>query len=629
MDFFAAQELARRNSRMMVVWFALAVVGVIASIYFAAVFAFGLGGSGDYYQPSAIRLWNPELLVSTAVVVGGFILLGSLFKIMSLARGGGAAVATELGGRMVPRASTDPLERRLVNVVDEMAIAAGIPSPPVFILDAEQGINAFAAGSRPTEGIVAVTRGALEQLTRDELQGVIGHEFSHILNGDMRLNLRLMGVLHGILLLTLAGRVMLRGSRGSDKGGAAMLAMGLVLIVIGSVGVLFGKLIKAGVSRQREYLADAAAVQFTRNPAGIAGALAKIAGIGSNIQHPRAEEASHMFFGSGARMASLLATHPPIDERIRRISADFDPARIKRPSPRAAPTGSSPADGTPGAAAGFDRLTVSGFAASVGDFAPAHVAHTHDLIANLPPALLDAAHQPGRAAGILFALLLVQDPALQQRQLDRIEGDFGSALRDETRAHAVWLVDAGPQYRLPLMDLALPAVSELATPARNRILATSDALIEVSERIGLFAYVLRRLLRDALTRGGAARPSMISPSTLKTDCASLLALMARAGHGESDKAREAFLAAVRVAPFDAPWEMPDTHDLGAVTLDRILSHLAACKPAFRKKLLEACATAVLHDGIVKVEEAELLRAVSKALDCPVPPLLRYANHSHG
>lgn len=622
MDFFAAQDLARRNSRRLVGWFVLAVIGVIGSVYLAAIVIFGLGTTEGSYDTAAIELWNPEVLITTALAVGGFILLGSLFKIFNLARGGGAAVAAELGGRLVPRASTDPLERRLINVVDEMAIAAGIPSPPVYVLDAEHGINAFAAGARPSEGVVAVTRGSLEQLSRDELQGVIGHEFSHILNGDMGLNLRLIGVLHGILLLTLAGRVLLRSARGSDKGGAPLLAMGLVLIVIGSVGVLFGKLIKAGVSRQREYLADAAAIQFTRNPTGLVGALKKIGGIGSNIQHPRAEEASHMLFSTGAKMASLFATHPPLETRIKRIDADFDPSMMQAATPRAGPSSTNRA---PPAVATFDNLTVSGFSASVGDFAPAHVAHTHTLIEALPASLIDAIHQPGGAAAVLFALLLSEQEVHRANQLERVEADFGRSTREASHAHAEWLWQAGPRYRLPVTDLSLPALKELSAPARQQILSTIDALIESDDRTSLFEYVLRRLVHDGLADRGAIRPAMVSLSSLKSDSAALLALLARAGHGDADDTRAAFTAATLVAPLDPPWEMPDTRKLGTKALDRILGHLAACKPAFRKKMVEACATVVLHDGKVTVAEAELLRAVSKALDCPVPPLLRYAN----
>src|SRR5690606_28971990 len=248
-------------------------------------------------------------------------------------RQGGSVVAGLLGGLPVNPATDDPDERRLVNVVEEMAIASGVPVPAIYVLPGEESINAFAAGYGVHDAAVAVTRGALKHLTRDELQGVIAHEFSHILNGDMRLNIRLIGLLHGLLLLALIGRVLLRSggrSRGrrKEKGGSVQVALiGLGLVLLGYIGVFFGKLIKAAASRQREYLADAAAVQFTRNPEGIAGALKKIGalGAGSRIVHPRAEELSHLYFASGLRssFAGLFATHPPLVERIRRIDPSF------------------------------------------------------------------------------------------------------------------------------------------------------------------------------------------------------------------------------------------------------------------------------------------------------------------
>ena len=318
MDFFGEQDAARRNSRWLVVLVVLAVATIVVSLYGVLI---GIISYSDTSRMAApVALWQPDLFLLVGGVVSTVILLSSLFKVVQLSSGGGAKVAESLGGRLVSRSADDRLERRLLNVVDEMAIASGIPAPKVYVLDDEHGINAFAAGTSTSDAVVAVTRGTLEQLNRDELQGVVGHEFSHIFNGDMRLNIRLMGVLHGILMLALIGRVMLRGgSRGhrvssssNKKGGGGIVLFALALFVIGYIGVFFGRLIKAAVSRQREFLADASAVQFTRNPAGIAGALKKIAGIDSTqIQHPDAESASHMFFGNGINnFLPLLATPP-------------------------------------------------------------------------------------------------------------------------------------------------------------------------------------------------------------------------------------------------------------------------------------------------------------------------------
>ena len=301
MDFFASQDVARRKTSLLLLYFSLAVFFIIVAIYLAFTFLFiyQQGGTGQF-DPN--RFWNPDLFVG--VVIGTVIVVGcgSLYKI-SVLRSGGARVAEMLGGRLIPAGSKDFLQKRLLNIVEEMAIASGVPVPPVYLLESEKGINAFAAGFTKDDAVIGITRGALETLDRNELQGVVAHEFSHILNGDMWLDLKLVGFLHGILLIALIGRSILRGSsrsRNSKNSGGAVL-FGLVLLILGYLGVLFGRLIKSSVSRQREYLADASAVQFTRNPGGLAGALKKIGGLasGSLIEHNKAEEISHMFFSNG------------------------------------------------------------------------------------------------------------------------------------------------------------------------------------------------------------------------------------------------------------------------------------------------------------------------------------------
>ncbi len=629
MDFFAAQDHARRTSRQLVGWFAAAVVAIVLVIYLALAFALGLGESRPPGAPPP-SLWQPDLFLTTAALVGGFILLGSLYKIIALDRGGGAAVAKALGGRLVARDSHDPLERRLINVVDEMAIAAGLPAPPVYLLDAEQGINAFAAGSGTTEAVVAVTHGALEALSRDELQGVIAHEFSHILNGDMRLNLRLMGVLHGILLLTLIGRILLRGARGSDKGAAPLVLMGLVLVVVGYIGVLFGNIIKAAVSRQREYLADAAAVQFTRNPSGIAGALLRIAGYGSEIRHPRAEEASHMFFGSGLALSRLFATHPPIEERIRRIDPTFKPDRIPPAAPLSDPTevddSAGMADGTPVAGlAGLadpQRLSAEGLAATAGTVLPAHMNYARDLLAALPPALHEAAHRPGDAQALIFALLLSADAGIAHKQLDQVRAAHGPALAERSAALRAAVVTAGAALRLPLLDLALPTLKELSLEARRALLATADALVRADGRLSLFEYALQHLLRVALQgrRSGPRVAALATPGRLKDDCGVLFSLLARVGHRTEFDVEAAFSRAAGLGPLDGPYCLLSAADLGPARIDAALERLAVSSPPFRKRLLEACAAAVLHDGQVAPQEYELLRTIGEALDCPLPPL---------
>ena len=328
--FFENQEAARRNTARLVFLFALAVVAINGMLYALAVALTGVEHD-PYTGQSGVVLqwWQPELLATVSLATLVIVAAGSLYKIAQL-RGGGAVVAESLGGTLVAADTGDPDERKLLNVVEEMAVASGTPTPPVYLLRDEQGINAFAAGFSPGDAVVGVTRGCVQQLSRDELQGVIAHEFSHVLSGDMRLNIRLMGVIHGILIIGIIGYFLMRssmfagrGRRSRDNSGMAMLAAGVGLMIIGFLGTFFGNLIKASVSRQREFLADASAVQFTRNPEGIAGALKKIGGYegGSILESPNAPESSHLFFSKGLRggLQMLFSTHPPLDARIRRL----------------------------------------------------------------------------------------------------------------------------------------------------------------------------------------------------------------------------------------------------------------------------------------------------------------------
>jgi Zn-dependent protease with chaperone function len=273
MDFFKEQDKSRTKTTQLIGLFILAVLAVVLAVYAIAVFIiFFHGARQPGFNPAEFHWVQPHLgfwVVSVTLLV---IFIGSITKIIGLAKGG-SSVAENLGGRLVNASTTDPDERKLINIVEEMSIASGIPAPQIYILDREKGINAFAAGYAPNDAIVAVTRNCLKLLNRDELQGVIAHEFSHILNGDMRLNIRLIGFLSGIMVLANIGYLILRSRSGSKKSGAQIVLIGIGLLVIGFVGQLFGRIIQAAVSRQREYFADASSVQFTRNPGGISGAL--------------------------------------------------------------------------------------------------------------------------------------------------------------------------------------------------------------------------------------------------------------------------------------------------------------------------------------------------------------------
>lgn len=622
MDFFRAQDQARRNTQWLVLLFLLAVAGIIVAIYLVASMVSGPPG-GHEGTPGAVRLhWDPELFAMVALGTLVLISGGSLFKVLQLTRGGGAVVAESLGGRAITRGTDDLLERRLLNVVDEMAIASGVTVPQVYVLDDEPGINAFAAGTEPNAAVVAVTRGCLEQLSRDELQGVVAHEFSHILNGDMRLNLRLLGILHGILLIALIGRIMLRASssrrssRSKNSGGIVLI--GLALLVVGYVGVFFGKLIKAAVSRQREFLADAAAVQFTRNPLGIAGALQKIGGMDATLmQTARAEEASHMFFGQGVRsFFNLLATHPPIEERIARI----DPAFRAQASLRAAEAGFVAHEGAMGFA-GTTRVEPEQVRASVGNLDGRHLAYAHRLLEQLPELIRADLHDPNLAGSVVYAVLVAHEADAEAR-LVLVLGDGASPTTARAVGHLPWLREAGQAFWLPLVELGLPALRELPEEERRSLLANVDDLVRADGRLSLFEFALIAVLRHGLeARRGGGRPSSGDLHAIRQSISQLLSLLAHAGHGDAQKAQAAFDEAAARAPLDGEWTLLARSELTTGSLEQALDYLAGLKYGFKGRLIEACVAAIASDGQVSVTEAELLRAIGARLDCPVPPLM--------
>ncbi len=629
MNYFEQQARAKRNSGRLIVLLALAVTGLIALTSLALGFALRLLGHSDSYALSQGIGIDWQLIGSVSVVVIGVVLLGSLFKTVQLSRGG-KAVAERLGGRLINLEPRGFEERRLLNVVEEMAIASGTPVPPVYVLD-DSSINAFAAGLTPQDAVIGITRGALTLLTREELQGVIAHEFSHIFHGDMRLNTRLVSVLHGILLLGLIGEFVLRGGGRSSRsrsnrgnGVAAVLLIGGTLMVIGYAGTFFGNLIKAAVSRQREFLADAAAVQFTRDPSGIAGALKKIGGHlgGSRLQSPNAAEFSHMYFGQGvsAGFAGLMATHPPLPERIRRVEPGWD-GQFPYVDPRAAAL--MPGPGIAGLTAGravagaYDLSDAEQAIATIGDPQPAHLQAARDTLDRLPPMLVDAAHRCHGAEALVYGLLIDADPTVRGRQFDLLE----TALSDVRQVLAQLqpaLDRIGEGQRLALLELAIPALKQLEREALVRLKQNLAALIRADDRVSLMEWSLLRIVERNIA-GPRRIDGRHSLETLKHEVAVLLSALALAGHDEPDEARKAFDAAQVELPYVLT--MREGEAAGLKALDAALKRLVSLKPLQKPRLLKAMARCIGHDGRISATEAELMRAVADSLDCPMPPLL--------
>ncbi len=643
-DFFERQASARRSTAWLIGMFAVAVIGIVGATFFAAFLLISAQQEVSSSLSPGDFPWQVPLGAGAAAL--GLIGTGSLYKVAALRAGGGGGVAEGLGGKRLYPGSVDPDERKLLNVVEEMAIASGMPVPPVFLLE-EKGINAFAAGYSPSDAVIGVTRGCVQSLTRDELQGVIAHEFSHILNGDMRMSIRLIGILHGILLLGLIGRIILRtafsgsghydsrrsGSDGSGNGGAGVLvvlAIAVALLLIGAIGSLAGGLIKAAVSRQREYLADASAVQFTRNPGGIAGALKRIAGsaLHGRLRHPRAAELSHMYFSEGVweGFSSLMATHPPLQKRILAIEPTWD-GTLPEPMKGAAAAieiGEQGAGFAGGAiAAGVPISTVSRAVDQVGEPEDEHRRYASELLGAMPDELKEAAREPFGARAVLYALLLDENPDIRQRQYDNLR-EMAEPSAVGLMLQVLPLTDAlEPRLRLPLVDLTLPALAALSLPQYQRFTRSFRSLVIADNRLSLFEWVLSQvLLRHLRPKFERVRPPGVqyyALNRLSESCSIVISALAHEADGR-EETQAAFSAAAERLPMVSIQLLP-VEACGLDPLRKALETLTLVVARERGRVIDAAAAAICSDGHVSTTEAELLRGISDLLDCPMPPLL--------
>jgi len=652
MNFFQSQDDARRKTRSLILMFMLAVIAIVAAVNLvitALIINVGDEAGAATLPDFNWIMNNLPIVASISLATIGFISLSSLYKIASLSSGGGK-VARSLGGTLITAESKDPLRRRLYNVVEEMAIASGIPMPEVYVLEQESAINAFAAGFTTGDAAVTVTRGTLETLTRDELQGVIGHEFSHILNGDMRLNTRLMGFLFGILVIGLIGRAVLNSARygniRSDNsrrdGAAAIYLAGLGLFLIGYIGVFFGQLIKAAVSRQREFLADASAVQFTRQTQGIAGALKKIAAAqqGSELQRVDTEEVSHMLFATGASFSSLLATHPPLIQRIKALEPNFEASEIDRLAEQMlgqTQNGSEAIEGS-SATAGFAPqhfvVTPATVTETVGMPDEGHIQLASTLRQSIPENLYRAAHSGTDALPLVLALLLDANEAVRRIQLDLIAEQLGGTTVMAAETLQLEIQKSGPEFRLPLLQIAFPLIKNRPLEQLERIADLVQRLIEVDGVVDTFEFALSRVLKTHLN--DAAHPQHrhgnLRLTQLPEAVGVLFSVMAKQGHTEVDAAYQKGMECLgrheqRIKMLIDTKQWPDyepPQDWVSAT-DAALNQLDGLQVLDKQALVSALVLTLSHDGKVSPHEAELLRAICATLHCPLPPFVFDAN----
>lgn len=649
MNFFEQQDRAHRNSKQLVVLLCLAVISLIGitTLLVAVIFATSNGHNHTnlWLQIKASMSWKLLLYISLGVIT--VILAGSFYKLIQLSSGG-RAVAEAMDAQLLNPLNATGDERKVLNVVEEMAIASGIAVPPVYIIE-DDAINAFAAGYSTQDAIIGVTRGCIQQLKRDELQGVIAHEFSHIFHGDMRLNMRLLALLNGILLLGLIGEFLLRSgsyrsssSRNRSQGGLVVLGIGL--LVIGYAGTFFGKLIKATVGRQREFLADASAVQYTRNPDGIGSALKKLGGYkaGSQLQLANAAEFSHMFFGE-ALMPSFftraMATHPPLEERIKRIDPHWDGQYPE--IPKRSPTEDDGLDENsyikegrlsditttettmgfvhPGSPVEF-ALAVEKSLDAIGQPSEAHLAYAQQTLNAIPPEVHKAAHNFWDVQGLILGLLLAREQKIAQSQWQALKETFTQVQIESLQRQAQSVSQLADELRLPLIEIGLPALKNLSREQylqfKNALAAfiRADGTVTITEW-SLFQIIIHNL--ETRTAPG----KLHSLEQLQEKACVLLSAVANVGEGSTDKARIAFSAGSDLLGFsDATFLSPD--DYGMEDLQSALKALTHLKPLQKPKLLKAISLCVLADQHVSVAEAELFRAIADALDCPVPPMIQ-------
>jgi Zn-dependent protease with chaperone function len=632
LDFFARQAAARRQTRWLLWAFLFAVAVVVLALDIVVFTVLSIYDEGiEFVSPLEFAVLYPGPALVCTLLILAVIACASLYRSIQL-RGGGGVVARSLGGIRIDRNTTDPKLKRLHNVVEEMAIASGVTMPEVYVLEQENGINALAAGHTPANAAVAVTQGALDRLSRDELQGIIAHEFSHVLNGDMRLNVRLIGWIAGLFVAVLVGRTLLRVGSRSRRGGLPILAAAAAFVVIGYIGLLAGRVLQAAVSRQRERLADASAVQFTRNPDGLKGAFVKIGGSreGSRLSAVAAEQVAHMLFAPGMSRR-LLATHPPLVERIRELDPRFDEREFQRVAAKTAASEAAAAaaeQARQAIAPAPEQPAVAGaaipaaIAALVGHPDTAHVRHARTLRLALPEEFREFIESAGAARALTLALLLARDGVPRLRQLELIAAALGSEECGVVQAAAVRAQTLAPSLRLPAVLQVFPALRRLARADREKLYALVRDISRVDARIDVFEHCLAALIAHSLRDELDARMPHGGGSLADAEEALgvLFAVLARVGAPDDVAARRAYEAGLATV---LPMHRPDyaTWADWPQRLDAAFEKAVRLHPFAKRVVVEGMTKTVAHDNQVRVEEAELLRTVCAILQCPLPPLL--------
>ncbi len=651
MNFFEHQEIARKKSFLLGLLFVLALILIATSINLISYLI--LHQSNIVATPLTAWLKSRESITIFGVVVL-VIAGGTIYQFINLAKGG-EAVANMAKGRPINLDASSPHEQRLINLVEEMSIASGTPMPDLFVMDNEPSINAFVAGYEPTETVLVVTRGALENLSREELQGVIGHEFSHILNGDMRINVRLIAILAGILSIGQIGQFLLRltmnrshfSSSKKNEGNILFFIAGLAMVCIGYIGLFFGRIIKAAISRQREYLADAASIQFTRNPEGIAAALYKIhdSQNGSRLAATyHAEDINHLCFSEAIKMnfSGLLASHPPLPDRINAINTSYL-ARFRARSNISKRQTSAKANSAQTKSEAGHALQSEGISSfyqpssdqssktpsslevvqSAGAVSPPHYDYALALLASIPDQIKQLAHTPSGAKILLLSLMLKESADNLHTKAIASLSECNQSLLNNSKdtATAAHLSSITIKQRLPILEIALAALRQLDQTHKNDFIQDLANLARIDAKLTFFEFSLLTLAKQQLSpqHGKKLKTKYHSTNEVSDEIALILKMFAKAATSDLQEQQRLFSLAIQ--PFTIKIEWNNTFNVTEERISHSLNKLRLLSPLLKRPLLLSCAECVLADNSVHLKEYELLRLVSVVLDCPIPPLL--------
>jgi len=626
MNFFAHQEKAKLNTKKLVFMFIMAILSIIFIINLSIAFYYHIPNinndqSGYNIFLDFLTSIDKKLFLYSSICIILVIVLVSFIKKMTLSSGG-KDVAISLGGKLISSDSRDFKERQLLNIVEEMAIASGISVPPIYVIE-EESINAFAAGYNFSDAVIGVTKGTINYLNRDELQAIIAHEFSHIFNGDMKINIKLISILHGILFFTILGRIIIHSSlyrsRSRSKESSGAIAVGVIMLIVGYLGYFFGKLIKSSISRQREYLADASAVQFTRNKDGIASALKKIGTLshGSTIKNPKANEVSHMFFGESSHsLTSLMSTHPPLEKRILAVDPNWDGefnSNLEENNSQKIEYQSNPLRSKK---EDIKRSSMATLLNNIGNIEEKKIEKAHNLILNIPEEIKEAAHESFGARAIIYCLLIKNDE-YYQKQLKILEDKADDVVfKLVQRLHPI-MISMDNSFRLSLIEMSVPSLRQLSKSQYNIFKNNVLALIESDEEVSLFEWSLAKIIfhnLDAEFNSKVVNKSeKYSLLSIKDEVDTLLSVISHNDRShDSRKCFELMVTKNNVSKFN----FLEKKDIKISDLDKAMNKLERLKVLDKEKLLKMISNYIDHDTN-SFRNVELMRSIGVILDCPI------------